>query len=38
MGKKKNIYRPLVSKTAGKRPLGKSGSKGMGDVKMHFNP
>jgi CRISPR/Cas system CSM-associated protein Csm3 (group 7 of RAMP superfamily) len=36
MGKKKNIYRLLVSKTAGKTPLGKSGSKGMCDVKMNF--
>jgi hypothetical protein len=36
MGKKKNIYRLLVSKTAGKRPLGKPGSKGLRDVKMNF--
>jgi hypothetical protein len=36
MEKKRNIYRLLVSKTAGKRPLGKPGSKGMGDVKMNF--
>ena len=36
MEKKKNIYSLLVSKTAGKRPLGKPGSKGMGDVKINF--
>jgi hypothetical protein len=34
MGKKKDIYRLLVSITAGKRLLGKPGSKVMGDVKM----
>jgi len=36
MGKKKNIYRLLVSITAGRRPLGKPGSKVMDDVNMNF--
>jgi len=36
MGKKKNIYRLLISKTTGKRSLGKPGNRGMGDVKMDF--